>query len=290
MRVQFVHRLRTVWSWLPAFRAVAETEHLPTAASELGIVASSLSRAVKLFEDEIGVALFDRAGKGLTLNAPGRVLLGAVRDAMRIIDDALGVALADELRGSVGALAASELANTLVVPATALLAARHPQLCASIAVATDETIPAMLLRGDGDVAITLQAPVHAELEVRELARWSRGVYARTAAAVEPRRAVLVGTPSAYVKDGWPTSHERTIAAWAHDEWAALELCARCDLVTVAFDVVARTLGHSRRLVRLDVPAIPSRTLYIVNRRAVGAHRRTNALIEAIREVTPASSG
>jgi hypothetical protein len=41
-------------------------------------------------------------------------------------------------------------------------------------------------------------------------------------------------------------------------------------------------------VRLDEPAIPPRTLYIVNRRAVGVHRRTNALVEAIREVAQAS--
>ena len=49
--MHFVHRVRTIWSWLPAFRAVAEAEHLPTAAHELGIVPSSLSRTVKQIED-----------------------------------------------------------------------------------------------------------------------------------------------------------------------------------------------------------------------------------------------
>jgi DNA-binding transcriptional LysR family regulator len=280
--VQFVQRLRTVWSWLPAFRAVAETEHLPTAAHELGIVPSSLSRTVKLLEDELGVALFDRAGKGLVLNAAGHVLLAAVRDAMRVVDDALGLALADELRGRVGAVATGDLAATLLVPAAARVATRLPQLCVAVAIAADEAVPGMLLRGDCDVAITLHAPVQPELQVSELATWTRGVYARDLAAAA--RCVVVGTPSAFVDDGWPNHCERSVAAWAFDERAALELCRHSDLVTVAFDHMARS--YAPELVRLATPEIPSRTLFVVQRKAIGAHRRTDALVTAIREALP----
>src|SRR5215208_4314626 len=101
--MHFTQRIRSVWAWLPAFRAVAETEHLPSAALELGVVPSSLSRAIKLLEDELGVVLFDRSGKALVLNDAGRALLSAVRDAMRIVDDSVVALASDELRGNVGA-------------------------------------------------------------------------------------------------------------------------------------------------------------------------------------------
>ena len=43
-------RLLELWSWLPAFRFVAETEHLPTASDLLYTSPSALSRTVKQLE------------------------------------------------------------------------------------------------------------------------------------------------------------------------------------------------------------------------------------------------
>ena len=36
-------RIQRLWNWLPAFRAVAETEHLPTAAQRIGVSASAFN-------------------------------------------------------------------------------------------------------------------------------------------------------------------------------------------------------------------------------------------------------
>jgi len=273
--MQFVHRVRTIWSWLPAFRAVAETEHLPTAAQQLGIVPSSLSRAVKQLEDELGIALFDRVPKGLALNASGRALLGAVREAMRLVDDAIGVAIADELHGSVAAVATSDIVDAVLVPAAARVAEGHAQLTVTVLHATDDDAAAMVVRGDADAAIVVAPPEQPELVVNELTRWSRSVYARAATS----RHVVVGTPESH-DDGWPAGSERTIAAWAPDERTALALCAAGGLATVAYDAVAR----ASRLQRFETPSIASRTLYLVHRRAIGSHRRTDALADAIREV------
>ena len=51
--MEHLRRLYRVWNWLPAFRAVAETEHLPTASEMLGLTPSALSRAIKQLEDEL---------------------------------------------------------------------------------------------------------------------------------------------------------------------------------------------------------------------------------------------
>lgn len=287
--MHFVHRVRTIWSWLPAFRAVAEAEHLPTAAQELGIVPSSLSRTVKQVEDELGIPLFDRTSKALVLNQAGRTLLIAVREAMRIVDDALGAAVGDDLVGHVGAVASSDLVHAVLIPAGASLAATHPSLALSALAAGSADIPEILLRGDADAAVITRAiPAHADLRVTELATWTRGVYARTARTDgAEHRCVVVGTPTEPLDDGWPADLERRIAAWAPDERAALELCARGDLVTVACDAVIRRCGFADRLIKLPDLQISPRALHLVQRRAVGRHRRTEALVEAIRAAATA---
>ena len=86
-----MERARSVaqlWDWLPAFRAVAETQHLPTAARAMGVSPSALSRAVGLLEDAVGHPLFERVGRRIVLNEQGARFLGAVRDAMRGVHSA----------------------------------------------------------------------------------------------------------------------------------------------------------------------------------------------------------
>jgi DNA-binding transcriptional LysR family regulator len=75
------------WPWLPAFRVVAETEHVGRAAKLLHISASALSRTLRQLEGAVGEPLFDRVGTGLRLNAAGAVLLEATRDAIRVVED-----------------------------------------------------------------------------------------------------------------------------------------------------------------------------------------------------------
>ena len=290
--MQFVRRVRTIWSWLPAFRAVAETEHLPTAAHELDVVPSSLSRTVKLLEDELGVALFDRTAKSLVLNEAGRRLLAATRDAMRIVDEALVTATGDELRGGITAVASRDIAHAVLPRACAVLADRHPDICLSIGIVDDGEIASMLARGDADVALVLDPPETTELVVTEAARWTRGVYARAGHTVDPSsmRCVGIGTPAKPADDGWPAHAERHIAAWASDQRAALEIVARSRLATIAFDAVARTSEVFPRVVQVPTPHVEPRPLYLVHRRAVGPHRRTEALIAAIREALAGLAG
>ena len=92
-------RVASVWSWLPAFRAVAETQHLPTASAELDVSASALSRTIRLLESDIGRTLFERQGRRIVLNEAGERLLVAVRDAMRRVHDGMSPMDRKELEG-----------------------------------------------------------------------------------------------------------------------------------------------------------------------------------------------
>lgn len=75
------HELRHV----RAFLKVAELESFTRAAAELHVSQSALTVQVKQLEEELGVLLFDRNKRGVTITAAGRDLLGALE---RLVLDA----------------------------------------------------------------------------------------------------------------------------------------------------------------------------------------------------------
>jgi DNA-binding transcriptional LysR family regulator len=75
------HRLRY-------FIAVAEAEHFHHAADRLHVAQPALSRQVKLLEEELGVALFERLGRGVRLTEAGRVFLADTKRALLELDRA----------------------------------------------------------------------------------------------------------------------------------------------------------------------------------------------------------
>lgn len=59
---------------LEYFMETARTEHMSKAAENLNISQSSLSENIKKLETQLGVRLFDRVGRSISLNAAGRLL------------------------------------------------------------------------------------------------------------------------------------------------------------------------------------------------------------------------
>lgn len=85
------------WSYLPAFIAVAETEHLRKAAQALHVSPSALSRTITTLEQRIGYSLFERSGRRLRLTARGERLMRVLRDGMLVLDETLTAPRATEL-------------------------------------------------------------------------------------------------------------------------------------------------------------------------------------------------
>jgi len=73
---------------LRSFEAAARHLSFNGAASELHVTPSAVSHAIKSLEEFLGLALFERAGRGVTLTPDGKIFLTPIRDALSNISHA----------------------------------------------------------------------------------------------------------------------------------------------------------------------------------------------------------
>lgn len=115
---------------LRAFVAASQEGHVGRAAARLYVSQPALSQDIRRLERELGVELFDRGPKGLTLTAPGQEFLRAVESSLTILDR--GVAQAREIAGgerpvvSIGY--SPSLGNRLVPELLAVLEREFPSI------------------------------------------------------------------------------------------------------------------------------------------------------------------
>lgn len=125
---------RDLLAHLPLIEAVARHRSFAAAAAELGLKASAVSHGVRLVEDRLGVPLFARTTRSVSLTEAGTQFLERMAPALREIAEA-----ADALAASRGAVTgvlrinAPCLAQPLaLLDVVADLAARHPELVVEI--------------------------------------------------------------------------------------------------------------------------------------------------------------
>jgi DNA-binding transcriptional LysR family regulator len=131
---------------------VAESGSLSAAAKKLGVPKSTVGRAVRRIEDDLGVALVRRMTKGPVLTEPGRVLahmaaphIAALRDAPA----ALG-RTASEAYGLLRIATLSDVGAFVLAPLLPSFLARHPRVRPEV---TLGLAPVELAREGFDVGI-----------------------------------------------------------------------------------------------------------------------------------------
>lgn len=283
-------RLRQFWSWLPSFRAVAETEHLPTAAQQVGLTASALSRSIKDLEAVLGVQLFDRKGRRLALNARGQALLGSLRDAMRRLDDGVDAVLDEVMAGPLRLTAPGPFVSAYVVPVVRRLREAYPRVRPSLASLSASDANARLLDGSLDLALLDDPIAHPRLVVERLAALAYGVYAGPGHPLLERPRLtpadleahpFVGPPDG--GDHWPVDWRREVAVECHQLQVGMELCASSRLLALLPDPVAQGYRGPGGLHRLPL-AIPSDVaLFTVRREPLGPAPLLDWVAAALRE-------
>jgi len=263
--------LHKIWPYLPAFRAVAETEHLPTAAAQLHVVPSALSRSVRLMEETVGAPLFGRRGRRLVLNARGRALLQAMQQGALALERGLGRASGDAFEGDLNVGTIGVLTNHIVLPVLLDVAARNPKVQPALRTAKPRDANHRLVIGSLDLAFYYDALAMDGICCGRLGALSASVYCgKTHPLYGLKRvtqAQMLEHPFSIpdigdrnvTMDGWPVHLERKVGFRIDLLLTNLEVALSGHFLTVLPDVVAAP--HAKRLRRFPFDIVPSIEVY-----------------------------
>ncbi|MFF3944289.1 LysR family transcriptional regulator [Streptomyces sp. NPDC001902] len=155
---------------LAQFAAVARHEHVTRAARELGVPQSTLSRAMVRLELDLGVTLFARQGRTVSLTPAGRGFLASVERALGEVErSAESVrADADPQSGRVAFGFLHTLGPETVPALLRAFRADHPRIRFQLVQNYGEAMLAGLRAGDLDLCLTSPVPDAPDLVVRRL--------------------------------------------------------------------------------------------------------------------------
>ena len=175
------------WNRARAFLVTAEEGSLSAAARALGMAQPTLGRQVDALEEELGVVLFERVGRGLTLTPSGLELLDHVRAmgdaANRVSLSAAGQS--QSIEGTVCITASETYAAILLPPIIAKLRRAEPGIDIEIVTSNKASD---LRRREADIAIRNFRPTEPDLVAKKI----RDVPARLYAA--PAYLERIGIP------------------------------------------------------------------------------------------------
>ncbi len=166
------------WNQIRAFLATAEEGTLSAAARALGSTQPTVGRQIAGLEADLGVTLFERAGRSLTMTRAARDLLAHVQAmgdaASRVSMVAAGQS--DDVAGKVTVTANDLMAAGLLPHVTAELRATAPGIIIDV-VASNRL--ENLIRRDADIAIRHVRPDQPDLIARQMPDATAGYFAAT---------------------------------------------------------------------------------------------------------------
>ena len=114
--------------YLEIFLALARTPNMRDAAAKLFISQAAVSSALRDFEAELGVSLFDRMGRGIRLNDKGRLLEERLAPLYNQLKNVLALVASDELAGKIRIGASTTLSDFVLPQVLYNFKMRHHQV------------------------------------------------------------------------------------------------------------------------------------------------------------------
>jgi DNA-binding transcriptional LysR family regulator len=164
------------WSLVQAFLTVAEQGSLSAAARALRSSQPTLGRQIRTMQDTLGIELFRRGDRGLSLTAAGEGLLPAAR-AMRqaVLDIELAaMGRGEALEGTVRVTSSIAVATHHLPAILAKLRREQPSIAVEV-FASDET--SNLHFREADIAVRMYRPTQLDLVTLHLGELELGVFA-----------------------------------------------------------------------------------------------------------------
>lgn len=157
--------------------AIARTGTRRSAALDLGVDHTTVSRRIHALEKTLDVRLIERGAVGWELTDIGRAVADRARAIEETLQEAVDAAVGDSgstLRGRVRVTAPDGFGTLIVAPALARLRMLHKDLSVELLTATRQ----MNLQQSGfDVAIAVGATVNSRLVSETISTYSMGIYA-----------------------------------------------------------------------------------------------------------------
>ena len=148
---------------LTTFLKIAETGNFSTAANELGYAQSTVTMQIKQLEDELGVMLFDRLGKSVSLTAAGERLRVHARKMQQLEREILtDVPMSDEPSGVLKLGISESLCYNRFPPLLLAYTRANPKVDIRIQFIMHDTFPEQLKNGTLDLCYTLNPLIERE--------------------------------------------------------------------------------------------------------------------------------
>lgn len=163
------------WDGFRYFLAVARTGTLSSAAANLGTEHTTVSRHIRILEEELRAQLFHRSNQGYDLTDAGQRFLQHAEAVESAIESARATAGDDaHIAGTVRIGAPDGFGTIFLAPALGDLTRKHPNLSVEI-FATPRQFS--LSKREADIAVTLSVPQQVRVVSRRLTDYHLYVYA-----------------------------------------------------------------------------------------------------------------
>ncbi len=114
--------------YIEVFLALARTPNMRDVAHKMFVSQAAISSALREFESEIGVEVFDRVGRGIRLNEKGRLLEKRLAPLHHQLDNVLALLSNEELFGKLFVGASVTLANWVMPQILYDMKVRYPNV------------------------------------------------------------------------------------------------------------------------------------------------------------------
>ena len=155
------------WNRARAFLVTAEEGSLSAAARALGLAQPTLGRQVEALQEELGVTLFERAGRGMQLTPAGHAMIEHARAMGEAAGRLSNVAFGQNhtMEGPVTISASDAYAGLLLPPIIEKMTEAEPRITVNVVVSNTASD---LLRREADIAIRNFRPEEPDLIARKI--------------------------------------------------------------------------------------------------------------------------
>lgn len=132
---------RDILTHLPVFLAVARNNSFANAAAELNMSPSAVSHAIKLIESRLGLLLFARTTRSVTLTEAGQIFQNTAMNAFASLEETIDQLhlSAEKVSGQLRLSVPRTALSLVITPVVVELSKRHPNLVVEVA-SEDATI------------------------------------------------------------------------------------------------------------------------------------------------------